>query len=75
MTLKELCKEYYPKDQYLVVEEFDGERAKDMLGWKSSPCWAQSKIGNTGWYKLAQYSPRSKGDKIGVLVCKRSLLN
>jgi hypothetical protein len=66
--------EYFPESVFNVYEEDNQENAKSRLQSKSSSCWGQGKVGDTGYFKLESWSPRSQSDKRNVLVCKCALI-
>jgi hypothetical protein len=66
---------YYPSTEFNVYEETDLARIKDLLESKSSSCWGQGSIGDTGFYQLARPSKEQKQDKRLVIVCREEIVN
>lgn len=66
--------EYFPAKDWMIAEEIDAERAKDLRQSRTACCWGQGPIGETGYFQLARPSPQSAGDKRIVVVCKTALL-
>lgn len=56
------------------LEETNKENIKKLKGSKTTACWNQGEIGKTGYYKLAQFSPRVFGEKPTVIFCKSKLI-
>ncbi len=66
MTLQEFKKQYYPKKG--VEECFDRKQANEYINSKSSCCWANGIVRDTGWAVLTQ-------NQKFILVCKAELLD
>jgi len=70
-----LALEYYsPESQKVAVLDKGDKLIDSIYGAKTSPCWGQGPLGNTGYYQLAIFSPASKGDKQSVFICKTEAL-
>lgn len=65
---------FFPKDDYLLVEVTDPTDARALLDSDGSTTWGAAKIGDTGYFKLAQCSPRTDSDKSALFVCKNELI-
>ena len=66
-------KDYYPQEEYTVHLVQAGDWGfKSALEGTASAYWGQGKLGNTEYYKLAQFSPEHKGDLPTVWVCRVS---
>jgi len=67
-------RDFFARGQFMVIK-IRGK--KEIAGWygsKTSPCWGQGDLGNSGYYLLAQFSPQHKGDKATVIVCRKRFL-
>lgn len=72
MTLKELRKIYF-QDEF-VSEIKNSKQARSLFKSRTSCCWGNTIIEDTGWALLARPSARHLGDKRTVFVCKAELL-
>lgn len=66
--------EYFNPSECIISEEKSLDNVKNLLNSKTSPCWNQGKIGNTGYYLLAQASRQRKEDRRATIVCKNELV-
>jgi len=71
-TIKELKDKHFPSK--LVCEIEDKEQANSLFKSRTSSCWGNAVIGETGWAVVGQPSPQHKGDTPTVFVCKTELL-
>ena len=50
------------------------KRVKNWLKGRSVCTWGAGKLGETGFYKLAQFSPEHLGDKTRIYYCRLSIV-
>lgn len=65
--------EFYPASDNRVCEETNPAVVRNLLRAKTVTCWGQGPIPQTEWFKLAEVSPSTKGNKRLVIVCRAEL--
>jgi hypothetical protein len=63
---------FYPAKEYQVIVVMDLDDIQKWLDSTTAATWAQGPIPDTDFFKLAQFSPQHKGDRMDVLVCLKT---
>lgn len=67
--------EHFPSNEYNVFVETDQAKIDVLLKSRGSSCWGQGRIGDTGYFKLASPSKRSRDEKRLVIVCSNDKIS
>ena len=73
-NISKVRKEYFPKDDCVIMVESSKKRIKEDLNSKASCHWGQGELKDTGYFLLAQYSPQHKGDKSLIVIAKTNIV-